>query len=1079
VPTWSRPPALLFAVFAAVLATNGGALSATTITLPPEFADELVAAVASPTALAFTPDGRILITTQPGQLRVYQNGSLVSPPALDLNNHPTDICTTSERGLLGVEVDPNFTANGYIYLYWSPGTSGSCKNRLSRFTMTGNTVPLASELILVNNIPAPLGTHNAGDVHVAKDGHLYVSVGDGGSDYAGDSGSGTNNDAARDMHALVGKILRVTRDGGIPADNPFQGAGTVRCHQTGTTTAPNKCQEIFATGLRNPFRIAFDPNAAGVKFHINDVGQNHWEEIDLGTSGADYGWNVREGPCVRGSTTNCGPPPAGITNPIFAYQQGSPSGCRAITGGAFVPAGVWPAAYTGSYLFADYVCGRIFKLDRQLDGTYVRTDFAGGLGSDSAVHMRFGPHQATQALYYTTYEAGGSVRRITHTGAGNRVPTAAVSASPTSGPAPLTVDFNGSGSSDPDAGDTLTYLWDFGDGQTTSGSSPTISHTYSTTGAFTASLRVRDNHGATSSADAVQIQPGNTAPSPTIETPASGAHFRVGQNVVLHGSATDPQDGPLSAARLSWRVLRHHGTSHTHPWLPDTTGNDVPISTPSPEDLATTTTSFLEVRLTATDSQGLGTTVTRAFSPSLVDLSFATQPVGLKLELNGEQVTAPFTFSSWEAWSFPVSAQRQQDGSGATWVFDHWSDGGAATHDVTTGTAPAAYTATFRSNAAPVATGSSISTSEDTARTVVLGATDADSDPLSFSITRNPGKGTLGPLTGNTVVYTPQADANGPDSFEFSASDGDAPSAKATVAVTVDSVNDAPVAVGDSIRAATDAPVLVDVLVNDSPGPADEAGQALRLAAVGTPAYGTATAVDGRVLYSPARDHNGPDSFSYIVCDEGGTRGAPDPRCTAGTVDFAFVAFPLPANVAPPRVVGGARAGMVAVAEAGDWDATVRVVEYRWLRCPPPGRAGCTSVAGASDSRYRVALADIGKVLRVLVTVRNRFGATEALSAPTGAIASPVVISAVRHRGDDWVLLENKTSSRVALRGWSLSDAGGSVHRLGRVTIRPLRTLRIDTRNIWSARDRALLRLPNGRLADACAYTARRATARC
>ena len=361
-------------------------------------------------------------------------------------------------------VDPSFATNGYIYVYWSAGQSGSCRNRVSRFTMTGNTVPLSSESILVDNIPAPLGTHNAGDVHVGKDGNLYVSVGDGGCDYAGDSGDGTNNDAARDMHALVGKILRITREGGIPADNPFQDAGHERALQHDRDDQPGQAvPEIFATGLRNPFRIAFDPNATGVKFHINDVGQNHWEEIDLGVSGADYGWNVREGPCVRGSTSSCGTPPAGMTNPIFSYQQGSPSGCRAITGGAFVPAGVWPPAYTGSYLFADYVCGRIFRLD-QNGGTYVRSDFATGLGSNSAVHMTFGPYNGSQSLYYTTYEGSGSVRRIDYTGSANRQPLADVSASPTSGPAPLAVSFNGSASSDPDAGDTLTYLWDFGDG---------------------------------------------------------------------------------------------------------------------------------------------------------------------------------------------------------------------------------------------------------------------------------------------------------------------------------------------------------------------------------------------------------------------------------------------------------------------------------------------------------------------------------------------------------------------------------------------------------------------------------------
>jgi glucose/arabinose dehydrogenase len=1070
----THSPVVLLAIVAALLAT--GAESATTITLPPDFSDALVASIDSPTALAFTPDGRMLITTQPGQLRVYQNGALLSTAALNLAG--SNFCSTSERGLLGVAVDPNFTANGYIYLYYSPRISGECRNRLSRFTMTGNTA--ASELILINSIPAEFGTHNAGDVHVGKDGNLYVSVGDGGGDYAGDSGSGAANDAARDMHALVGKILRITRDGGIPADNPFQGAGTVRCNTTGTTTAPNKCREIYATGLRNPFRIALDPNAAGVKFHINDVGQNTWEEIDLGAAGADYGWNVREGPCVTGSTSNCGAPPAGMTNPIYSYRQGDPSGCRAITGGAFVPDGIWPSAFNGSYLFADYVCGRIFKLDRQGDGTYLRTDFASGLGSNSAVHMAFGPYQGTQALYYTTYEEGGSVRRISYTGAANRVPVAALSAAPTSGAAPLTVDFDGSGSSDPDPGDSLTFLWDFGDGQTASGSSPTIGHTYSSAGTFTASLRVRDNHDAVSVPATVQIQPGNTPPAPVVETPAAGARFRVGQSVVLHGSATDPQDGSLPASKLRWRVLRHHGTSHTHPWLPDTTGNDVTISTPSPEDLATTTTSYLEIQLTATDSSGLSAMVTREFRPTLVTLTFATEPAGLDLELSGERVTGPFSFSSWEAWAFPVSASPQQDDDGAEWVFDHWSDDGAATHTITTGTTPATYTATFRQNAAPVATASSGSTTEDTSRTIVLNATDPDGDPLTFAIERPPANGSLGAIAGGSVTYTPAAQFNGADSFAFSASDGAATSPDTTVSITVTEVNDPPSALADTLRTATDAPVLLDPLANDSPGPADEAGQQLTLVAVGAPAYGTATAAaGGRVLYVPSPSHNGPDAFAYTVCDDGRSGGLPDPHCATGTVDFAFTAFPLPVNLRAPRVVGGTRAGTLAVAGLGEWDRPLLGVEYRWLRCPPPGRRGCAAIRRANGSRYRVALADVGKILRVFVTVRNRFGMSGATSTPGRPVATPVEIEDVRHRGDDWVLLRNETRTKVELRGWSLGDAARTVHRLGRVTLGPLRTLRVDTRDVWRARDGVTLRLPGGGIADTCVYRSRAAVARC
>jgi len=382
--------------------------------VPAGFSDDLVTTVGGPTALTFTPDGRMLVTTQAGAVRVVQNGSLVAAPAVDLASR---ICTTSERGLLGVAVDPAFTSNGFVFLYYSFNKAGDCGsgtvNRVARFVMSGNT--LGGEQVLIDNIPSPAGNHNAGDLDFGKDGLLYVSVGDGGCDYPGGTPSGCAgaNDASRDRHTLVGKILRIDRNGGIPAGNPFTGAGTVRCN-TGNAAPGQICQEAFAWGLRNPFRFAFDPNAAGTRFYINDVGQSAWEEIDLGTAGADYGWNVREGYCANGSTTDCGPPPPGMTNPIFAY--GRADGCGSITGGAFVPDGVWPAEYQGRYLFSDFKCGKIFRLDPNGAGGFTRVDVATGLGTNSAVHLRFGPWNGTgpsnQALYYTSYAAGGQIRRI-------------------------------------------------------------------------------------------------------------------------------------------------------------------------------------------------------------------------------------------------------------------------------------------------------------------------------------------------------------------------------------------------------------------------------------------------------------------------------------------------------------------------------------------------------------------------------------------------------------------------------------------------------------------------------------------
>jgi glucose/arabinose dehydrogenase len=380
--------------------------------VPAGFADDLVTAVSAPTAFDFTPDGRMLVTTQSGVLRVVQNGVLVPTPALDLTSR---ICANSERGLLGVAVDPSFAANPFVFLYYSFDKGGDCGNttvnRVARFVMSGNT--LGGEVVLIDNIPSPAGNHNGGDLQFGKDGMLYVSVGDGGCDYPGGTPSGcaSANDAARDRHSLVGKILRIDRNGAIPGDNPFTGPGTTRCN-AGNAASGQICQETFAWGLRNPFRMAFDPNAADTRFYVNDVGQGAWEEIDLGTARADYGWNVREGHCATGSTTSCGPPPAGMTNPLFAY--GRADGCGSITGGAFVPNGVWPVEYQGRYLFADFNCRRIFRLDPAAGGGFNRVDFATGLAG-GPVHLRFGPWNGTQALYYTTYAAGGQVRRISST----------------------------------------------------------------------------------------------------------------------------------------------------------------------------------------------------------------------------------------------------------------------------------------------------------------------------------------------------------------------------------------------------------------------------------------------------------------------------------------------------------------------------------------------------------------------------------------------------------------------------------------------------------------------------------------
>ncbi len=374
------------------------------------FVDSAVAQIGAPTSISFAPDGRMLVTTQGGAVRMVVNGSLLATAALTLSP-----CASGEQGLLGSAI----SATNQVYLYYTSSHNGDCWNRVSRFTLGADNL-LTGEQVLLDWIPTPATNHNAGDLNIGPDGKLYVSVGDGGCQLSG-LGCGGTNDNARSRTHLLGKILRLNFDGTVPADNPYAPTSTRRCGHPAGDTNPGStalCSETWAWGLRNPFRFAF--RADGL-MHVNDVGQGSREEVDVGAAGADYGWNCREGKIANPSIAGgCTLPSA--TEPIHDYA--SSTGCRSITGAAFIPAGAWSSAYDGRYLFADYICGKIWLLD----GTTVR-DFVTGLGGSSAVHMEFGPDRS---LYYTTYAGGGAVRRITFV----------------AGPPAPPADFDGDGRSD-------------------------------------------------------------------------------------------------------------------------------------------------------------------------------------------------------------------------------------------------------------------------------------------------------------------------------------------------------------------------------------------------------------------------------------------------------------------------------------------------------------------------------------------------------------------------------------------------------------------------------------------------------
>jgi glucose/arabinose dehydrogenase len=722
---WSKGENLLkvalvaAAVFLAtvLLAVVGTEKPAEAATLPAGFEDQVVVAgVPEPMDLAFIPDGRMLIASADGQLRVYKNGQLVQTPALDLLR-ATKICNTGEHGLSAVAVDPNFSTNGYVYLFytfnksggtcptgdqWDPTNPNQPVNRISRFVMSGDTINPASETVLIDNIPTG-NFHSGSGLGFGKDSFLYISVGDGFCDYAGNSGCGGQNNASRDPNVLVGKILRITRNGDIPSTNPYQGTDSARCNLTAKTDPGKKCQETFASGLRNPFRFAFDPDATGTRFFINDVGGNTWEEVNEGKAGADYGWNLCEGAHDGPSTINPGDCSAApFTPPIHEYNHDA--GCASPVGAAFVPNdGGWPTAYDNSYLFADYVCNKIFELKPASGGGYTATEFATGFTDGGPLSMTFAPHGSGKALYYTNL-IQDEVHRIVYSANTNQSPTASlVTTGPNYGSLPLTVKFDGSASQDPDGDTPLSYIWKFGDGSpTVETTTPTTSHTYNTTpsaGFYTAELKVRDARGALSAAATVKVFPGNGPPSVTIESPASSKLFKVGEQIVLQGSATDLQDGQLPDSALSWEVRQWHNGSHFHPFTSGT-GNNVMFNTPGPEDLfATGAGNYLEIRLTATDSKGLSETVTQELQPHRVNVTFASQPSGLSLQVNDETFTTPRTLVSWEGYKLNATAPSPQSLSETTYVFSSWSDGGAQSHDVITEAQPSTYTATYNPGA--------------------------------------------------------------------------------------------------------------------------------------------------------------------------------------------------------------------------------------------------------------------------------------------------------------------------------------------------------------------------------------------
>lgn len=635
---------------AVLLALAAGAGAAT---LPGGFTENLVASgLASPTAMAFAPDGRLFVCLQGGQLRVVKNGALLPTPFLTVS-----VSSAGERGLLGVAFDPAFAGNGFVYVYYT-ATTPSIHNRVSRFTAQGDVAVAGSEVVLLDldNLTSATN-HNGGAMHFGPDGELYVAV--------GDNANGANSQT---LANLLGKILRIDGNGAIPPDNPFFG------------TATGRNRAIWALGLRNPFTFAFQPGTG--RMFINDVGQNTTEEINDGIAGSNYGWPQSEGP-----TSN----PA-HRGPVFWYGHGggSTTGC-AITGGAFYnpTTGQFPPSYTGSYFFADYCNGWIRRLDT-VNGNAVSA-FATGIASPVDLQVA-----GDGSLWYLA-RGTGSVWRIRFTD--DQAPAVTSQPQDVTVPEGQPASFSVSASGTP----PLAFQWrrDGVDVASATSATFTLDPTRLSDDGATFAAVVTNDFGSATSDSATLTVVGNHPPTATITTPANGTFYAGGQTFTYAGTGTDPEDGELEASAFTWKVDFHHAT-HTHPFVPETSGVREGSFT-IPQTGETSADVFYRIHLTVRDSGGLTHESFTDLVPRRAVIGLASSPSGLQVTLDGQPVTTPFSTVGVVGVRRTLGAVSPQSSGGRTYSFQSWSDGGASTHEIVTPSEDTAYTAVYSTSPGPVA----------------------------------------------------------------------------------------------------------------------------------------------------------------------------------------------------------------------------------------------------------------------------------------------------------------------------------------------------------------------------------------
>ncbi|MFC0111470.1 ThuA domain-containing protein [Kibdelosporangium aridum] len=603
----------------------------------------------NPMMLDIAPDGRVFYIDRLGDVKAIRpTGGVVTSAHLN-------VFTANESGLLGVALDPAFATNNWIYLYYSP--VGKDVDRLSRFTVNADSaLDMASEKTVLE-VPvqrAECCHHGGGMVFDKQTGDLWLANGDNTNPFASDGYTPIDERPGRspwdaqgtsgNTNDLRGKVLRIRPqpDGTytIPEGNLFP-PGTA-----------NTRAEIYAMGMRNPFRIGLDPKTHKllVANYGPDAGNpsptrgpENTVEWDILNQPGNYGWPYCVGnnkpyndydfaTNTAGAAFDCAKPvnnspnntglanlPPSIAATVYYHYVADPAFPELGGGGApmagpayrYDPALAsdrkWPAYWDGKAIFGEWNQSTLFSFQLNEDGSKladINRIFA-NMGFKKPMDMKFGPDGA---LYLVEWGSGfggdntdSGIYRIDYV-QGNRAPIAKAAADRTSGPAPLAVRFSSAGSRDPD-GTPITYAWDFDGNGTTDSTEANPSVTYTQNGNFSATLTVSDEDGRTATAN-VPITVGNSAPVVTLNLPPNGGVFDWGDQVRFGITITDPEDGTINCDDVRLQSILGHD-SHGHP-LDQYTGCGGAVQTTLSSGHSDSDNVFAVLEASYTDKGGAG-----------------------------------------------------------------------------------------------------------------------------------------------------------------------------------------------------------------------------------------------------------------------------------------------------------------------------------------------------------------------------------------------------------------------------------------------------------------------------------------